>query len=61
LLDSWPVRYRLAALYAQTGDGERALENLRLAVAANPVARERAREDDAFDALRAEPGWPGPE
>lgn len=59
LLESWPVRYRLATLYARMDDGDRALENLRLAIAANPVAAERAQEDEAFRQLRGDPDWPG--
>lgn len=58
LRESWPVRYRLAALYARLGDDDRALAELAGAIEANPQAAERAREDEAFAALRNHPRWP---
>ena len=58
LRESWPVRYRLAALYARMGEDERALADLAGAIEAYPAAAGRARDDEAFDGLRDDPRWP---
>ena len=51
------VRFRLACCHAQLGDHERALEELRQAVAANPAMGERAEREELLEPLRAVDGW----
>ncbi|MBM3665911.1 MAG: hypothetical protein FJW90_00240 [Actinobacteria bacterium] len=51
------VRYRLACCRAQLGEEEVALEELRLAIEANPALRERAREEEQLAPLRSAEGW----
>ena len=56
--DSWPVRYRLACIYARTGETDRALDELLNAIEVNPALRERAHEDPALEPLRGSERWP---
>lgn len=53
-----PVRYRLACFLAQLGEHERALDELRPALAARPGLAERARSDELLAPLREREDWP---
>ena len=52
------IRYRLACCFAQLGETERGLAELRAAVEAMPVLAERAAADERLDPLRDLDGWP---
>lgn len=58
VLDSAPVRFRLACLRARAGEHERALDELRRAIEIRPEIAERAREEPDLEPLRTLPGWP---
>ena len=53
------IRYRLACCYAQAGDDERALAELRAAVDANPGLAERAAGDELLSAVAPRVPAPG--
>jgi hypothetical protein len=52
------LRYHLACIEALCGNRERALDELAVAVAAGDRFRERARADEDFDSIRADPRFP---
>jgi hypothetical protein len=51
------VQYRLACCYARAGDGERALAELRGAIAVNPALKQRATTEEHLASLRGGAGW----
>ena len=55
--DDWAAHYNFACFHALAGERDSALEHLRRAVALNPEARELARTDGDFDAIREDPGF----
>ena len=57
LRENHNIRYRLAGCLAQAGEPERALEELRAAIADDPAKREKAAQDEQLEALRGLPGW----
>jgi hypothetical protein len=52
------VRFRLACCYAQTGEHDRALDELRPALEAKPGMREMAERDELLAPLRELGDWP---
>ncbi|HYF25982.1 MAG TPA: tetratricopeptide repeat protein [Baekduia sp.] len=54
-----PVLYHLARCHAQTGEHDRALDELRRAVADRPDLLAAAAEEEALAPLRGLEGWPG--
>ena len=53
-------RYHLACFESLAGNREEALEQLRRAVELDPKTAEWASEDEDFDAIRSDPGFPAP-
>jgi hypothetical protein len=55
--DTAIVKYRLACCHARAGDADRAMSELRGAVAADPSFAEKARTDEHLVSLREIEGW----
>ena len=53
-------RYHLACFESLAGNREEALEQLRRAVELDPKTARWASEDEDFDAIRGDPGFPAP-
>lgn len=56
--DAWQGHYNLACLEALTGNGDRAIGELRRAIELDPQAKEYAANDSDFDRLRDDPEFP---
>jgi hypothetical protein len=52
------VHYQLACVEALSGNADRALEELRIAVDGNERYREPARTDEDFASIRDDPRFP---
>lgn len=57
-IDSGFVQFRLACCHAQTGDHDRALEELRRAIELAPGLRSKAEGESLLEPLRGLDGWP---
>jgi hypothetical protein len=57
--DAPGVHYQLACVEALSGNADRALEELRIAVDGNERYREPARTDEDFASIRDDPRFPG--
>lgn len=51
----WVLTYNLACAEARTAEPDQAIEHLREAIEKRPQAKDAARDDSDFDALRADP------
>jgi tetratricopeptide (TPR) repeat protein len=56
--DNPTLNYQLACYHALAGHAAEAIVHLQTAIAANPETREWAANDEDFDVIRAEPGFP---
>lgn len=54
----WQGHYNAACFESLTGNGERAIEHLKRAIELSPEARELAKKDEDFDAIRDDPEFP---